>query len=134
MHYYKLNTVYWVILPCVYFALLPLQMVSPYLEFAQTSDFMTGPLSKLFSPCLYFTLLPLQMFSPCLEFAKTRRNISLYTVKFMLSVTLTRRNTAPRRVALTLISRSRGKEIPKLSASVNNSLPSPDHCLVTRPT
>lgn len=88
----------------------------------------------LFLPCFYFALLPLQMVSPCLEFAQTWRKISLYTIKFMLNVTLTRRNTAPRRVALTFTSRSRGKEIPKLSASVNNSLPSPDHCLVTRPT
>lgn len=88
----------------------------------------------LFSPCFYFALLPLKMVSPCLEFAQTWRKISLYTIKFMLNVTLTRRNTAPRSVALTFTSRSRGKEIPKLSASVNNSLPSPDHCLVTRPT
>ena len=47
---------------------------------------------------------------------------------------LTIRNTAPSMTALTLTSRSNGKEIPKLSASVNISLPRPDHCFVTRPT
>ena len=44
------------------------------------------------------------------------------------------RKTAPKRVALTLMSKSMGNVKLKLSASVNASLTRPDHCLVTIPT
>ena len=44
------------------------------------------------------------------------------------------RKTAPSRVALIFTSRSMGKLMPKLSASVNASLSTPDHCLEIFPT
>ncbi|MPC38296.1 hypothetical protein E2C01_031802 [Portunus trituberculatus] len=47
---------------------------------------------------------------------------------------LTMRNTAPNKVAFILTSRSVGKEMPKLSVSVNTSFAKPLHCLLILPT
>lgn len=47
---------------------------------------------------------------------------------------LTMRKHAPKRAALIFTSRSIGKEIPKLSASVKASLTIPVHCLAILPT
>ena len=44
------------------------------------------------------------------------------------------KNTAPNNVAFTFVSKSKGKETPKLSASVNASLTRPLHCLLILPT
>lgn len=58
---------------------------------------------------------------------------SISSFKYYIHV-LTNKNTAPTITAFILMSRSTGKEIPKLSASVNSSLPNPVHCFVTLPT
>ena len=50
------------------------------------------------------------------------------------SLNLTIKNTAASSVSLHFTSRSIGKVTPKLSASVNASFNSPDHCLDTFPT
>lgn len=47
---------------------------------------------------------------------------------------LTMRKHAPKRAALIFTSRSIGKEIPKLSASVKASLTRPVHCFAILPT
>ena len=44
------------------------------------------------------------------------------------------RKTAPNNVAFTFTSKSKGKETPKLSASVNASFSRPVHCLLILPT
>jgi len=64
---------------------------------------------------------------------KSLEKISDFLLKIFFSK-LTIKNTAASSVNLHLTSRSIGKVIPKLSASVNNSLAGPDHCFVTFPT
>ena len=79
-------------------------------------------------PLSFYSSVGHQHSKDCHQFLVTNITVTEFLSK------LTIRNTAARRVNLHLTSRSIGKVIPKLSASVNNSFAGPDHCFVTFPT